>query len=636
MAGEKPKAVETALTDPTAAAMRGTYSQNINTTPADGKRTVINAQSVKDQYQAILGRQPTQAEINSVLSNTRYVDQLQYNLNQIKTQQSATETPTTPTTNAGSTDLTGVVAGNPSTPGQMNIADWASQVALDPSLQYSGNKTLTNQLANTQMGQAAQVNANDPKYNQSNISAGGAKTATAAQATAGQGTATGASQVAPKAAQQVDAYTAADQVENAAMQAAKGEIRPEDLVTAPEYDLEGLYSGTNADGSTNWAGKALNEYQSQNMTNVIDTSTAEGKAIAEQLGEFNYLDSKATLQGQLELLQSQFVGPNGEPKIPSWAAATARSVGRIAAFNGMTGTAATAAMSQALLEASIPIAQADAQFFQTLTLQNLTNKQASTINKANVLAKFELTNLDNRMTAAVENAKAFLTMDLANLSNEQQARMVNTQARVQAILEDAKAINTARMFNASEANDNAQFYDQLNANISMFNAEQMNSMSQFNASQQTQTSIANAQMKTETSMFNASQLNQMAQFNANLAVQQDQFYKTMQYNIDVANANWRNQITMQDNQFKFEAAATDVKNMFDLSQEQLNRIWDRSDQLLDYLWTSSENQANRDHDLARIKLQGDIQADAADSAGWGSVWGTIIGDAAEGLFSGLW
>ena len=62
---------------------------------------------------------------------------------------------------------------------------------------------------------------------------------------------------------------------------------------------------------------------------------------------------------------------------------------------------ATAAMAQALMEASIPVAQQDAQFFQTLTIQNLSNKQAGILNRANVLAKFDLTNLDSRMASAL-------------------------------------------------------------------------------------------------------------------------------------------------------------------------------------------------------------------------------------------
>lgn len=169
-------------------------------------------------------------------------------------------------------------------------------------------------------------------------------------------------------------------------------------------------------------------------------------------------------------------------------------------------------------------------------------------------------------------------MDLQNLANEQQAAVINTQARVQSILEDAKAINTQRLFTAQSTNEQNRFYDELNANIDMYNTSQINGMKQFNSAQQNQVNIANAQMQTATSQFNASQLNSVKMFNANLEMQQDQFYKTMQYNVDLANARWRQTVTLTNAEMQFDAAAMDVKNQFDLSQEALNRIWDRSDQ----------------------------------------------------------
>lgn len=519
----------------------------------------------------------------------------------------------TGTTGTGTETTSTVVAGDASESGQINVADYSGQQALNPEL--PGGTSMVDANAATDYGDAAQIDGS--KYTQYDYQDQTAQTGTAQTvATTAQ-----ADQVQAKDAQTVDAQTTYDQVANEDMTAAQGQINQNNLVTAPQADMQGLSTGRNADGSINYTGQALNESVTQNMSNVIDTSTAAGKALAEKLGQFNYVDSKATMKGQLELLQQEFTDENGNPKIPAWAAATARSVGRIAAFKGMTGTAATAAMAQALMEASLPIAQQDSQFFQTLTIQNLTNKQAQVLNKANVLAKFDLTNLDNRMTAAVENAKAFLQMDLANLSNEQQARIINTQNRVQSILEDAKAINTARMFNADQQNQMSMFYDNLNSNIQMFNAEQLNAMNQFNAAEQN-----------EMTMFNADQINSMTKFNEEMKMRADEFYKTMQYNVDVSNANWRQEITLQDNLFKYNAAATDIKNKFDISQESLNRIWDRSDALLDYLWKSGENDEQRDHELTLYKMKEEF----ADEEGMGSIFGSIFGDAAGSLFSSWW
>ena len=118
-------------------------------------------------------------------------------------------------------------------------------------------------------------------------------------------------------------------------------------------------------------------FASQNISNVIDTSTIAGKLLADRLGEGNYTDAKSTVKGQMEILSAEFVDANGNPKIPTWAASSARAVSRLMAFKGVTGTAATAAMAQAIIEASLPIAQQDAKFFQTITLENLDNKQES-------------------------------------------------------------------------------------------------------------------------------------------------------------------------------------------------------------------------------------------------------------------
>lgn len=513
-------------------------------------------------------------------------------------------TPTpTPTPGGGSAQI---VPGTPQNANQMNVTDFAGQVVADPNKFFNLDdpKTAQNEsmkladhnkewnMTGTEAG--TNINKNDPAYKpQGPVSTDFAS-----------GEAFGSEQVDPRDATGYDAQTTQQNVaQNGQMQGAQGTLSQGSKITAPQLDMKGSATGVNADGSTNYTGKALNDYAKQNISNIIDTSTPSGKALAQQLGDGNYTDSKATLQGQLQALQSQFQGPNGEPKIPAWAAATARNVSKIAAFKGMTGTAATAAMSQALMEASIPIAQQDAQFFQTLTLKNLDNKQQSIINKANVLSKFDLTNMDARMTAAVENSKAFLQMDMANLDNKQQAQVLNQQARVQSILEDAKAVNAQRLFNADSQNDMDKFYENLNTSIAQFNATQTNAMTQ----------------------SNVEQANKMAMFDQDLNNQRDQFYKNMQYNIDVSNAKWRQSVTLENSQKGFDAAATDVKNMVGIGSEQLNQIWDRSDSLLDYLWQSSEKAADRNALLVVEKLKADLAIDAEDRKGMGSIIGTLIG-----------
>ena len=419
----------------------------------------------------------------------------------------------------------------------------------------------------------------------------------------------------PNEASGYDAATTADQVANNLADAATMDTN-EDAIVDPEgivLDQQGLATGVNEDGSINETGLALNSFAHQNISNVIDTSTVAGKLLAQSLGEGNYLDSKATVKGQLEILTGEFVDPvTGEPKIPTWAAGIARNVSRSIAFKGITGTAATGALAQAMIEATLPIAQADSQFYQTLTVKNLDNKQQMIINKANVLSKMELANLDVRTSLAVNNAKTFMQYDMANLANEQQTSIINSQSMVQSILEDANQTNVARRFNSEQQNDMDKFYDNLGASIDMYNTGQVNQMS----------------------MFNAGEQNNMNQFNAQLENGREQFYLDMQYQVDAANAQWRQTVTLTETEMEFNAAATDVKNILNLNSEVMNQLWDRTDSLLDYAWREGENALDREVNLELAKMQLEaarLQAKATAKAGKYGAIGSAIGTAA-GLF----
>ena len=397
--------------------------------------------------------------------------------------------------------------------------------------------------------------------------------------TAEQGTATTAQEVTQPAggAETYDAVSTVDRVSQQDAEAQQAKVREQALVDAEnaQLDMQGMATGRNRDGSINETGIALQKAANLDISNIIDTTTPSGKLQAELLGQGNYVDYKSTVQGQLDLLSSSFQDANGNPKIPAFASAAARNVSRIAAFKGVTGTAATAAMSTAIMESMLPVAQADAKFFQTVQLKNLDNRQQQTINTANILSRFELANQDSRMTAAITNAKTFMQMDLQNLANRQQTEIVNTQNRVQSILEDAKAENVSRRFAAQSQNEMDMFYDNLNSQVQRFNVGQQNAMSQ----------------------FNVGQVNDTNQFNATLENNREQFYDTMQYNIDAANAKWRQTVTLTDTEMQFEAAALDAKNMLAISTEALNQIWDRADAQLDHIWKSSEGELDREKSL---------------------------------------
>ena len=485
-----------------------------------------------------------------------------------------------------------VVAGTPA-PGsnQINVADLGGQAALDPAIvirQDDPNTPENESMSNADHvptinpdTQGTNLNPADPRYQMNPVGQSATTATTAAQTgTAAQTNAVDKAGTASYTAK----TTIKDVMDKGMMSGAKGTVSSGALIDANKIPQINLGQATKNLG--------LDDYAHLEIKDV---------------------EKEATLKGQLEILQSEFVDAQGNPKIPMWAAGAARNVARIAAFKGMTGTAATAAMANAIMEASIPVAQQDAQFFQTLTLQNLSNKQQSIINKANILAKFELANLDNRMAAAVTNAQHFMQMDMANLNNEQQARVINSQAIVQSILEDAKAVNTQRMFTADSINKQNQFYDQLNASIGIANTAQLNGMTEFNVGQQN-----------EMAAFNVGEMNKVSMFNSELQSAREQFQKTMQFEIDTANARWRQSITLAETQMQFEAASRDVQNLVDISREEMNNQWDTYDSLLDYLFTSTENKLDRENKLAVERLRGQIAEDAADAAGEGELLNSLV------------
>ena len=389
------------------------------------------------------------------------------------------------------------------------------------------------------------------------------------------------------------------------VEAVTGSADADNLVDAAEYalDMEGSATGVNADGTTNYTGLALNDWASQDITRMVDTSTAAGKLLADKLGEGNYTDTKATILGQMDILSNEFKNSNGDPVIPPWAQGTYRNVQRTISFSGMTGTAATAAAANAIMEATLPVAKDEAAFFQTLTMENLNNRQESILNKANTLAKFDMTNLSARETAAVQNAKTFLQFDLINLENEQQAEVINTQARVDAMFTDVAEENVNRRLNISNEMENRQFYDTLSYQAATFNANAIN---------------ANREA-------NAGRADAASQFNINQTVARDQFEATMARAIDESNVGWRREVATTDTRMRFEAAAADTRSALGITTEGMNRMWDRVDSQLDYIWRSTEADEQRDFELLVAEMEAAAAAAAGKAQARGSIFGSIIG-----------
>ena len=362
----------------------------------------------------------------------------------------------------------------------------------------------------------------------------------------------------------------------------------EGLVNADEIqiDIEGIAAGETA------VGKAINDWASLDFTNIVDTSTPAGREVARQLGEGNYLDKRATTAGQIEILTRQFVNDRGEYVTPVWARPMVKSA---AGALNITGPAAEAAIAQAMMQSVIQIADKDANFFRTLTVKNLDNRQKAIINKSTILANMETANMNARQTALVTNAQNFLKLDLANLTNEQQAEIVNKQARIEALFTDTAAINAQRIFGAENENDFAKFFNNLNAQIDLQNSAEINALSK----------------------FNSGEINDAAQFVLDIRNSRDQFLDQLQYNYAQFNAKWRQDVTLEQFKTQWDATTSDVKNGLELTSEQMTAAWDHVDSMLDYVFKYSQNEDDRIKDLTIAQ----IQAQAGRKKGGGFLGG---------------
>lgn len=362
----------------------------------------------------------------------------------------------------------------------------------------------------------------------------------------------------------------------------EGLVNPDEI----QIDIEGIAAGETA------VGKAINDWASLDFTNIVDTSTPAGRELARQLGEGNYLDKRATTAGQIEILTRQFVNDRGEYVTPVWARPMVKSA---AGALNITGPAAEAAIAQAMMQSVIQIADKDANFFRTLTVKNLDNRQKAIINKSTILANMETANMNARQTALVTNAQNFLKLDLANLTNEQQAEIVNKQARIEALFTDTAAINAQRIFGAENENDFAKFFNNLNAQIDLQNKAEINALSK----------------------FNSGEINDAAQFVLDIRNSRDQFLDQLQYNYAQFNAKWRQDVTLEQFKTQWDATTSDVKNGLNLTSEQMTAAWDHVDSMLDYVFKYSQNEDDRIKDLTIAQ----IQAQAGRKKGGGFLGG---------------
>ncbi len=366
-------------------------------------------------------------------------------------------------------------------------------------------------------------------------------------------------------------------------------------------------------GSTSTAGQVATvtpATAAQTTANVIGTAptmaaaqgTVTNPMVAAQQSLAN-IDPRATVQGQLENISTDIQQSlqQGTP-LPAFARGAAEAAKATMQARGLgASTMLAEALAEGILKSSVPIAAADAETYKQTIFQNLANNQQ----------------------AAVINAQAYLQMDMANLSNNQQANLQNLQARQQQLLTDNAARNAASQFNASSQNQLNQFYNTLNTNIQEQNAKRMDAMNQFNLAEQNKVEALNARNATAIADANAQRQSAISQFNQTLEDTRQRFNIENQRVIDQSNTTWRRQINTANSAAVNAANETNAMNLLNLSNFALSALWQQWRDEASWVNTSSQNEANRNHNMGIAALERSTAFELQDEASKQALYGLL-------------
>ena len=381
---------------------------------------------------------------------------------------------------------------------------------------------------------------------------------------------------------------------------------------------------------------------------------------------------KATVKGQLTELMSDFEG--GET--PAWAAGAMRAATTAMAQRGLGASSmAGQAIVQAAMEASLPIAMADAQTVAGFEMANLSNRQARALQSAEQRASFigqefdqgfqakvmnaakvsDIANMNftAEQTIAIENSRAANTMEMANLSNKQGIVMAEAAAlsnldiadlnnRQQAQVENAKTFLATDMSNLNnkqqielfkgQERSKALFSDQAAENARLqFNATTDNQAEQFFINLKTQNNQFNDAQKNAIAQSNAGEENAMQKFNAEIANQRDQFNASNALVVAQGNATWRREIATAETTAINRANEINATNILDISNQGYSNLWQEHGDLMEWAWTSSDNERGRQNAITlshlaadQSRTQAEMEADLAASNAMGDFVGQLF------------
>ena len=354
------------------------------------------------------------------------------------------------------------------------------------------------------------------------------------------------------------------------------QVRPGETVdpTAEEFQVA---EGITADAVTAEAAPAVETpttlTASQVETALIGAGAAGTEAAATQqqldpgtaavaaLGE---LPPEAMVQSQMEELTAGL--EKGE--IPIWAQPAADAVEAQLAARGLTrSSVGQAALTNAIIQTALPMAQSNAQAVRSNFAQDKQSQQ-----QVNVL-----------------NAQASLQLQVQSLGNTQQTAIQNSNLRQQAMLSDASATNASAQFNAASENQTQQFMTNLEASVNTQNAARLDAMTQFNAQNE----------------------NAMTQFASSQNFAREQFNAQNTTQIEQSNLQWRRQINQTNTAGVNAVNQANAMNAFNLSNQALTFMWQEMRDAAKWSFEASENDQQRAASLAQAAMGNEASTDAA-------------------------
>jgi DNA-binding transcriptional regulator YiaG len=383
----------------------------------------------------------------------------------------------------------------------------------------------------------------------------------------------------------------------------------------------------------------------------VDMARVE-QTLAQTQAAQGVVTDEMTVQGQLNKLTKDFDAGNPPP----WAAASMRAATAQMAARGLGASSmAGQAIIQATLEAATPIAAADAKVFETMGLQNLSNRQQTAmligqqraaflgqefdqafqtkVMNAAKISDIANRNFDAQTTIALENSRLANSMDIANLSaknavvlgkmaqmsqletqnlsNRQQVAVENARNALAMDIKNLDNRQQTTLFRAQELNDalvsDAGFANATNitnANNALdaqkVSASLAQSAQQFNADLLAKVNMSNALAANEIGKFNAQQANAREEFNANMSTQ-----------INLANARILAEISTANTAAANAAAAVNAKNATDLSSASYAQQSQTYRDLLEMSWKTGENELERANSVTIATITGSASTNAA-------------------------